>query len=85
VTTHPQSQWLDMLEPERDGKTLVRPPWLFFGERPDRPFRAPHIGEHSREVALQISTAEDVDRMIAEGVLVQASADESGFSPVRRT
>jgi len=85
VTTHPQSQWLDMLEPERDGKTLVRPPWRFFGERPDRPFRAPHIGEHSREVALQISTAEDVDRMIAEGVLVQASADESGFSPVRRT
>ena len=85
VTTHPQSQWLDMLEPERDGKTLVRPPWRFFGERPDRPFRAPHIGEHSREVALQISSAEDVDRMIAEGVLVQASADESGFSPVRRT
>lgn len=85
VTTHPQSQWLDMLEPERDGKTLVRPPWRFFGERPDRPFRAPHIGEHSREVALQVSSAEDVDRMIAEGVLVQASADESGFSPVRRT
>jgi hypothetical protein len=31
-----------------------------------------------------VSSAEEVDRMIAEGVLVQASADESALSPVRR-
>ena len=83
VTTHPQSQWLDMLEPEHDGKTLLRPPWRFFGERPDRPFRAPHIGEHSREVALQVLPAAEVDRLVAEGVLLQATADESELLPVR--
>jgi len=83
VTTHPQSRWLDMLEPEHDGKTLVRPPRRFFGERPDRPFRAPHIGEHSREVALQVLSAEEVDRLIAEGVLSQATAGDGALSPVR--
>lgn len=83
VTAHEQSLWLNMLEPAHDGKTLVRPPWRFFGQRPDRPFRAPHIGEHSREVALQVMSAEEVDRMIAQGVLVQAAADDSAMPPIR--
>lgn len=83
VTTHPQSQWLDMLEPERDGKTLVRPPWRFFGERPDRPFRAPHIGEHSREVAMQVLSSAEIDRLIAEGVISHVTVDENSSSSVR--
>jgi crotonobetainyl-CoA:carnitine CoA-transferase CaiB-like acyl-CoA transferase len=83
VTTHPQSQWLDMLEPERDGKTLVRPPWRFFGERPDRPSRAPHIGEHSREVAMQVLSSAEIDWLIAEGVILQATVDESSPSSAR--
>ena len=83
VTIHPQSQWLDMLEPEHGGKTLVRPPWRFFGERPDRPFRAPHIGEHSREVALQVLSVAEVDRLIAQDVLVQTVTDENDLPPVR--
>ena len=73
VVAHPQSQWLDLIEPEQDGKTLVRPPWRFHGERPDRPFRAPHVGEHTREVAMQVLSAAEVDKLIAEGVLLQAA------------
>jgi crotonobetainyl-CoA:carnitine CoA-transferase CaiB-like acyl-CoA transferase len=72
IATHPQTDWLQLLEPERDGKVLVRPPWRFWGERPDRPFRAPHLGEHSREVALEVRDAEEVDRLVRAGVIVQA-------------
>lgn len=60
IARDPQTDWLQLLEPERDGKVLVRPPWRFWGERPGRPFRAPHLGEHSREVALEVRDAEDV-------------------------
>jgi hypothetical protein len=52
----------------------VRPPWRFSGERPNRPFPAPHIGEHSREVALRVPEPDEVERLIASGVLVQAAA-----------
>ncbi len=69
---HPQMQWLDMYEEPRDGVRLVRLPWRFSGVRPHRPERAPDLGEHSREVALQVLTPPDVDRLIADGVLVQA-------------
>lgn len=72
VTTHPQTRWLDLLEPEHEGKTLVRPPWRFHGDRPDRPFSAPHVGEHSREVASEVLSAAEIDRLIADGVLLQA-------------
>jgi crotonobetainyl-CoA:carnitine CoA-transferase CaiB-like acyl-CoA transferase len=74
MATHPQTEWLQLLEPERDGLSLVRPPWRFSGERPNRPFPAPHIGEHSREVALRLLEPDEVERLIASGVLVQAAA-----------
>ena len=54
LASHPQTEWLEMLEPERDGIVLVRPPWRFEGKRPGRPFDTPHIGEHSREIALEV-------------------------------
>ncbi len=85
VVAHPQTQWLDMLEPARDGKTLLRPPLRFFGARPDRPFRAPHIGEHTREVALQALPAAEVDRLIAEGVLLQAAPETVAAGSAVRT
>jgi crotonobetainyl-CoA:carnitine CoA-transferase CaiB-like acyl-CoA transferase len=75
IATHPQTDWLQLLEPERDGKVLVRPPWRFWGERPHRPFGAPRLGEHSREVALEVYGPEEVDRLIQAGVIVQAAAD----------
>lgn len=72
LATHPQTEWLDLLEPERDGNFLVRPPWRFFGERPTRDFDAPLIGEHSRDVALEVLELAHVDRLQAAGVISQA-------------
>ncbi|MAE89216.1 MAG: formyl-CoA transferase [Pelagibaca sp.] len=72
LVSHPQTEWLDMMEPERNGLALVRAPWRFAGERPGRDFEAPHIGEHTREIAARVLGSADVDRLIAEGVLVQS-------------
>lgn len=69
---HPQMQWLDMYEPERDGLRLVRLPWRFSGSRPRRPLRAPAVGEHSCEIALQVRTQAEVDKLLASGVIAQA-------------
>lgn len=74
MTEHPQTEWLHLLEPKRNGLLLVRPPWRFAGERPGRDFLAPQIGEHSREVALQVMAPEEVARLIAAGVIVQGPA-----------
>lgn len=68
---HPQTQWLDLLEPERGGKTLVRGPWRFDGKRPDRPFDAPEVGEHSLQVAREFCSEDAVQTLLAEGVIVQ--------------
>lgn len=73
VITHDQTRWLELIEPEREGMTLVGVPWRFSGERPTRAFRAPHVGEHSREVALSVLPAAEVERLIAEGVIEQAA------------
>lgn len=74
LATHPQTEWLQMLEPERNGKTLVRGPWRFNGERPHRNFTTPEVGEHSREVAAEFCTPEDLDVLITDGVIVQHQA-----------
>lgn len=71
LAEHPQMQWLDLLEPPRAGKHLVRPPWRFAGERPTRNFDAPQIGAHSRSVALEVLPRADVDRLISDGVIFQ--------------
>jgi crotonobetainyl-CoA:carnitine CoA-transferase CaiB-like acyl-CoA transferase len=76
VAAHPQAEWLGMYERGPDDKMLVRPPWRFGGERPSRNVPAPHIGEHSREVALEVLPAAEVDRLIRQGVLVQHAGDE---------
>ena len=69
-----QMQWLDMFEPERNGQQLVRAPWRINGERPGKPVWAPDIGAHSREVALEVLAAEDVDTMFAEGTLHETTS-----------
>lgn len=73
LADHPQTEWLGLLEPERNGNYLVRPPMRFFGERPTRDFDAPLIGQHSRDVALEALSAEAVERLLAEGVIFQAN------------
>lgn len=73
VVTHEQTQWLKLIEPAREGMTLVGAPWRFAGERPSRAFRAPHVGEHSREIARGVLSEAEIDRLIAQGVLEQAA------------
>lgn len=73
LADHPQTEWLGLLEPERNGNHLVRPPMRFFGERPTRDFDAPLIGQHSRDVALEALSAGAVERLLAEGVIFQAN------------
>lgn len=73
LASHPQTEWLELLEPARDGNVRVRPPWRFAGQRPSRAFDAPHIGEHSRDLALEVLAPAEVDRLLAEGVIHQGA------------
>ena len=67
--SHPQVQWLEVTEPERNGVALLRPPWRFGGVRPERPGAAPRVGEHSREIAAEVYDAARVDELVSAGVL----------------
>lgn len=70
---NPQMLWLDMYEPAReDGLRLVRAPWRFNDERSHRGSNAPQVGENTREIASTVLSAEEVDRLIAAGVLAQS-------------
>ena len=70
---HPQMKWLDAYEPPReDGLRLVRPPWRFDGTRSDQPNGAPELGQHSREVASSVLEPDEVERLIARGIISQA-------------
>jgi crotonobetainyl-CoA:carnitine CoA-transferase CaiB-like acyl-CoA transferase len=64
-----QVQWLDLVQPEQDGVALLRPPWRFGGERPDRERHTPVVGEHTREIAGEVFDDATVDQLIADGVL----------------
>jgi crotonobetainyl-CoA:carnitine CoA-transferase CaiB-like acyl-CoA transferase len=71
VASHPQTTWLGLFAENDQGDMLVQPPWRFDGRRPLRRGHAPAVGEHSREVALQVLPSADVDRLIANGVIRQ--------------
>jgi len=66
---HPQTQWLQMVEPENEGLSLLRPPWRFDGERPGRAPETPRVGQHSRQVAGEVYDAKQVEELLAAGVL----------------
>lgn len=73
LANHPQTAFLELLEPERNGTYLVRPPWRFDGQRPRRDFDAPYIGQHSREVAAEFLPAAEVEQLLAAGVIHQSA------------
>ncbi|MEV6362299.1 CaiB/BaiF CoA transferase family protein [Nocardia asteroides] len=66
---HEQVEWLGMVEPQDDGLALLRPPWRFGGERPDRAGAAPRVGSDTRAVAGEVYSADQVDELVAAGVL----------------
>jgi len=68
VVHHPQTHWLDLMEPERNGLSLVRPPWRFDDARPQRAFDAPLAGEHSEEIAAEVLTSDEIADLRAKGV-----------------
>lgn len=69
LRSHPQTGWLGLMEPERDGLSLVRPPWRFGGARPGRPGQAPRVGEHSRQIAAEVYDSARIEELIAAGIL----------------
>ena len=71
LADHPQTEYLQMMEPERDGMVLVRGPWRFHGERPTRDVKAPEVGEHSRELASEFCAGEELEQLIEAGVIIQ--------------
>lgn len=66
---HPQTQWLGIAEPERDGLSLINPPWRFNGQRPRRDVPTPRVGQHSREVAAEVLSEDQLEALVAEGTL----------------
>jgi formyl-CoA transferase len=71
---HPQVQRLDLLEPEVKGLSLLRPPWKFDGDRPHRDAHISSVGEHTREIALEVYDDAAIDALVAEGVLFETTA-----------
>lgn len=66
---HPQTRWLELMEPDGGGEGFVRPPWRFGGARPRRDMQVPQIGEHSRDVLAPYLGAEEIERLIDTGVV----------------
>ena len=66
---HDQVKWLELVEEQSDGLALMRPPWKFDGERPDRPGSAPRVGAHSRDVAAEVYPPERIAELVEAKVL----------------
>jgi crotonobetainyl-CoA:carnitine CoA-transferase CaiB-like acyl-CoA transferase len=66
---HPQVNWLHLLEPERNGLSLLRPPWRFGGARPERTGVTPKVGQHTREIAAEVYDQSRIAELLAAGVL----------------
>ncbi|MEE4023660.1 CaiB/BaiF CoA-transferase family protein [Gordonia sp. PKS22-38] len=64
-----QVKWLQLADIQHDGLALMRPPWRFGGERPERSPVAPRVGADSRDVAREVYSDETIDELAASGVL----------------
>jgi crotonobetainyl-CoA:carnitine CoA-transferase CaiB-like acyl-CoA transferase len=71
--THPQTRWLELLEPDRNGLQLLRPPWRFGGTRPERPGVAPMVGQDTRDIAAEVYDQSRIEELIAAGILFAQS------------
>lgn len=71
--SHPQVEWLELLEPGHGTMSVTRPPWRFDGVRPDRGGLTPRVGQHTREVAAEVLSQQRIDELIAAGVLFEDS------------
>jgi crotonobetainyl-CoA:carnitine CoA-transferase CaiB-like acyl-CoA transferase len=74
VAVHPQTEWLQLLQRDVKGHTLVRLPWRFDGNRPLRAEFAPEIGEHTREVLRKVCSEDQLESLVARGVVASHDA-----------
>lgn len=72
VAEHEQTKWLDLHGPKVQGLPMLRSPWRFDGERPERSEHAAHVGEHTRDVLREICSDHEIDAFIASGDVVDA-------------
>ncbi len=66
---HPQTAFLELLEPQDEGPALLRSPWRFDGARPRRTGSTPRVGEHTRTVAAEVYDESTIDGLLRDGVL----------------
>jgi crotonobetainyl-CoA:carnitine CoA-transferase CaiB-like acyl-CoA transferase len=66
---HPQTEWLHLVEPERNGVALMGPPWRFDGVRPQRTGAPPRVGQDSRAIAAEVYDEARIDELVAASVL----------------
>ena len=66
---HPQTEFLDLLQPQDEGPALLRAPWRFDGARPSRTSSTPRVGEHTRAVAAEVYDEATIDKLLRDGVL----------------
>ena len=66
---HPQTEWLQLVNPEHEDLSLVRPPWRFNGARPPRAQATPLVGEHSREIAGEVYDESRIEELLRAGVI----------------
>ncbi|WAM19699.1 CaiB/BaiF CoA transferase family protein [Rhodococcus sp. JS3073] len=67
--THPQTEFLELLQPQDEGPALLRSPWRFDGARPSRTGSTPRVGEHTRAVAAEVYDETTIDTLLRDGVL----------------
>jgi crotonobetainyl-CoA:carnitine CoA-transferase CaiB-like acyl-CoA transferase len=67
VFEHEQTQWLGLMGPMVQGLPMVRPPWRFDGDRPERSELRARVGQHTREVLSEVCAEADLEALIACG------------------
>ena len=70
---HPQTQWLELMGPKVGGLPMLRSPWRFDGERPQRSDHAALVGEHTREVLADVCSDADLEKLVASGEVRMAA------------
>ena len=75
IYQHPQAQWLQLFGNTPDNQALVRPPWRFDGERPDRNATAPQIGLDTRDVLAAWLPGSEIDALFDRGIIGCANAE----------
>jgi crotonobetainyl-CoA:carnitine CoA-transferase CaiB-like acyl-CoA transferase len=74
VLEHPHISTMELFDDDGSGVALLRAPWTFDGVRPGVVAGVPRIGEHSREVLAASLPEDEVDALIADGVVKVAGA-----------